>query len=251
MAFYDDNNRRLALLEDLSAGLARLTRIPIPGSGRSPERGAWANPVIGAFLGAASGAVYAIASVVGLTPFLAAVLAVACLIVVTGARNERALVTASERLAEVLASTASRDSGGGVAGTVAMVLFLGARVGALAAIGDPAVVTAAMVTALALSLSAVVAVAHYSPESEEDEFEPESARTGSGTVLAAALIAIVIAALVMPSAAAAGIIAACLCGVGLVYGARRRIDLETDEILGATQPFVEIAVLVVLAAAVG
>lgn len=253
MAFFDDNDGRLVLLEDLSAGLARLTCISVPGSSpdRLPGRGAWANPVIGAFLGAASGAIYAIGFAAGLTPFLAAVLAVACLIAVTGARNERALTVASERLAELLTPTLSRDTGAGVGGTVAIVLSLGARVGALAAIVDPVAVTAAMVTALALSLSAVVAVDHYSPDADEDEYGAPLAPTGPGIVLAGALIAIVIAVLVLPFGAGAAIIAASLCGVGLVYAARRRIDMETDEILGATQPLIEVVVLVVLAASAG
>ncbi len=260
MAFFDISDDRLALLRDLSAGLARLTWIPVPdsepGLERPAARSAWAYPVVGVLIGAIGGLVYAIAVAVGLTPPLAAVLAVACLIGVTGALNESALASAAERVAEMM----DRSPGGqpaagrriGATGAITLVLSLGARIGALSAIAGTTAAVAALVSAQALSLAAVVAVMHYaSQDSEKDEEDEDETRPGPGIVLAAAVIAIVVAALVLPYGAGAAIVAACLCGAGMVYAASRRIDMAPGAILGATQPATEIVVLIVLAASAG
>ncbi len=235
--FYE-KERGLALLRDLSACLSQLTRIPVPGSTAlgttAATRSVWAFPIIGAVLGAIGGGVYTIGALAGLTPALAALAGIGCLIAVTGARNEKLLVQAADRF--------------GLSETIVLMLLLGARVGTLAAIAQPTAVAASLVAALSLSLAAGVAVRHYAADAWYDDPGGETNRPSSGIVLAAALIAIVMSALVLPFGAGAAIIAACLCGAGLAYAVRREVTGDATVLADAVQPVTEIAVLVVLAA---
>jgi len=136
----------------------------------------------------------------------------------------------------------------GIAGTLAIILSLGARVGALAAIADVAGVTAALVAALSLSLAVAVVVSYSLPNDLDAEYSQPSDRTSSGMALASAVIAIVLSALVLPFGAGAAIIGACLCGASLAYVAWRQLDLESGQLVAVAQPVTEIVVLLILAA---
>jgi adenosylcobinamide-GDP ribazoletransferase len=257
MRFDDIIDRILTYLKDISLCLGRITVIPAPGemaADRPPARSQWAYPVVGAFLGAVGGMVYAIVLGLGLTPLLAAILVIACLLGITGAMHESAFAGMMDRLAELFGrseSNAYETSGGmGVAGVLTIILALGARVGALAAIGDAVSVAAALVAALALSLSAVVVVSYSTPSDLDDEFSDLSDRPGTGVVLASAVFAIVLSVLVLPFGAGAAIIGACLCGAGLSYTAWRQLDLDSGQLVAAAQPITEIVVLLILAASV-
>lgn len=255
MGFDGLADRFLTYLKDLSLCLGRLTVFPAPRDtvlDRRPERSLWAYPVIGAFLGAVGGVVYAIALGLGLPPFLAAILALACLLCVTGAVHETAFAELTDRLAGLFGHadpTIYETPGGvGIAGTLTIILSLGARVGALAAIADTAGVVSALVAALALSLAVQIAVSYSIPSDIDDEFSDSSDRPGTGVVLASAVIAIVLSAIVLPFGAGAAIIGACLCGAGMAYAAWRQLDLEDSQLVAAAQPVTEIVVLLILAA---
>jgi adenosylcobinamide-GDP ribazoletransferase len=248
-------DRVLTWLKDISLCLARLSVFPVPHEAvaeRPLARRLWAYPVIGAFLGAVGGAVYAMALGSGLTPLLAAILALACLLGVTGAIHEAAFAEVVDRLAGLFGRsypTPYEAPGGiGIAGTLAIILSLGARVGALAAVADAAGVAAALVAALSLSLAVAVVVSYSMPNELDDEYSQPSDRTSSGVALASAVIAIVLSALVLPFGAGAAIIGGCLCGASMAYVARRELDLESGQLVAAAQPVTEIVVLLILAA---
>lgn len=258
MRFDGETDRFMIYLKDLSLCLGRLSLLPAPrelDSGRPQARSLWAYPVIGAFLGGVGGVTYAIALGLGLTPLLAAILALACLLCVTGAVHETALADLADRLAGLSNRsnpTIYETSGGvGIAGTLTMILSLGARVGALAAIAGAADVASALVAALALSLAVMIAVNYSIPSDLDDDFSESSDRPGTGVVLASAVIAIVLSALVLPFGAGAAIIGACLCGVVMAYAAWRQLDLESGALVAAAQPVTEIIVLLILAASAG
>lgn len=252
MKFDGEMDRILTWLKELSLCLGQLSLIPVPSESdaeRPLSRILWAYPVIGAFLGACVGAVYAVALGLGLTPFLAAILALVCLLGVTGAMHDSNLAEVIDRFAGLSGRTNLETSGGlGIAGILAIMLSLGARVGALAVIADAAAVTASLVAALALSLAVVVVVSYSAPEDLGDEYSEPSARIGSGVVLSSAVIAILLAALVLPFGAGAAIVGACLCGAAIAYTAWRSLDLERDQVIAAAQPITEIVVLLILAA---
>jgi adenosylcobinamide-GDP ribazoletransferase len=255
MNFDGAADRFLAYLRDLNLCLGRLTVFPAPHESvteRARTRSQWGYPVIGAFLGGVGGVVYAIALGFGLTPLLAAILALACLLCVTGAMHETAFAELTDRLSVLWGRsdpTIYDTPGGiGIAGTLTIILSLGARVGALAAIADAASVASALVAAWALSLAVLVAVSYSVPSDLDDEFSDLSDRPGTGVVLASAVIAVVLSALVLPFGAGAAIIGACLCGVGMAYAAWRQLDLESSQLVAVAQPVTEIVVLLILAA---
>jgi adenosylcobinamide-GDP ribazoletransferase len=257
MRFDNEIDRILTYLKDLSLCLGRLTVLPAPREpaiGRPPAKTQWAYPVIGAFLGAIAGVVYVVVLGLGLTPLLAAIIAMACLLGISGANHETAFAGVMDRLAELSGRSdppVYESSGGmGIAGILTIVLSLGARVGALAAIGDGADVAAALVAALALSLAVVVTVSYSTPSDLDDEFSEISDRPGSGVVLASAVIAIVLSALVLPAGAGAAIIGACLCGAVMAYTVWRQLELESSQLVAASQPITEIVVLLIVAAVV-
>jgi len=255
MRFEGEIDRLLIYLKDLSLCLSRLSLLPAPHEldpDRLPARSLWAYPIIGAFFGAVGGIVYAVALGLGLTPLLAAILALASLLCVTGAVHETALADLADRLAGLSNRsnpTIYETSGGiGIAGTLTMILALGARIGALAAVADAADVASALVAALALSLAVMVAVNYSIPTDFDDDFSDSSDRPRTGVVLASAVIAIMLSALVLPYGAGAAIIGACLCGVGMAYAAWRQLEFESNELAAAAQPVTEITVLMIVAA---
>ncbi len=248
-------DRVLTWLKDISLCLGRLSVFPVPHEAvveRPLARRLWAYPVIGAFFGAVGGAVYAIALGLGLTPLLAAILALACLLGATGAMHETAFAEVADRLAGLFGRSGPAPyetrGGIGIAGSLTIILSLGARVGALAAIADAAGVTAALVAAASLSLAVVVVVSYFMPNDLDDEDSQPSDRTSSGVALASAVIAIVLSALVLPFGAGAAIIGACLCGASMAYVVWRQLDLESGQLVAVAQPVTEIVVLLILAA---
>lgn len=266
----DGGERGFALLRDLSQALTRLTRIPVPDAGSFADdegdgrgRIVWAYPVIGALIGAAGGIAYALLYAAGLPALLAAIVALCCLVAVSGAAPENSLVRCAERLAEAGTLGGATATGPlGTVGIITLVLSLAARAGAMAAIAEPMAVAAALVAAGTLSQAAVVVSMHFVPpaadeavidyEFEDDEgTEVPGARPASGTMMAAALIAIVIAALVLPFGTGGAIVAACVGGGAVTALAWREAGGYTKDMLGTAQQIAEIAVLVVLAAVAG
>lgn len=143
-------------LADLSTGFMFLTRLPIPGDGSRPlSAAAWTFPVVGAFVGALGGLVYWAALWLGLTPLIAALLAVATTAAVTGALHEDGLSDAAdglwgghnpEKRLEIM-----RDSRIGGFGALALVISVGLRVSALATLRFPDGVLVFLIAAHALS----------------------------------------------------------------------------------------------------
>lgn len=245
----------LVTLHDLPAALGLLTRLPVPvDAPRAMARGAaaaWAYPLAGAVVGAIGGVVYAVAVWLGLPAALAAGLAVAALVVTTGALHEDGLADTADglwggwtrdRRLEIM-----RDSRIGTYGVMALVLVIGLRTGALAAL-SPGTVWLALVGGGALSRAAMVGVWSMLPPARTDGL---SATTGQPRAVTAWLslgLGIGIAAL---ACGMAGVIAALtgLAGavlVGLV--ARAKIGGQTGDVLGAAQQIAEIATLLALVA---
>ena len=118
-----------ALSTELRTGLAFLTRLPLPmaaeTSGAEVARASWTFPVIGAGIGLVAALIYWIAYGFGLYPLVAATLAVAGTMLLTGCLHEDGLAdtadgfgggTTPERKLEIM-----RDSRLGTYGAAALV----------------------------------------------------------------------------------------------------------------------------------
>lgn len=138
LSFARDRLARLA--PDVGANMRFFTRLPWPGVEFSPpdfQRIAWAAPLAGALIGLIGAAALVVGHAVRLPGLMAGTLALAAMIVATGALHEDGLADVAdgfgggasrERKLEIL-----RDSRLGTYGVVALVLSLMLRAGAIAA----------------------------------------------------------------------------------------------------------------------
>ena len=258
----------MAFLFDLYRTLRFATRLPLPLLAREDE-----DPVVsadgfapafamcGVLVGLIGGVVLSLTALLGASPTLASLLGVGSMILVTGALHEDGLADCAdgigggrtrERKLDIM-----RDSAIGTYGVLALVLSVGTRVAALAAIVVISPWTALLVVIATQTLSRSAAMI---PAALLDPARPDGAGARLG---APSLHAVIIA-----NAAAGGVALAALCaGLGALAGfaglllavtaiavvvwlviasAQRYIGGQTGDVLGATQQLTDLAGLVVL-----
>ncbi|MEL7344930.1 MAG: adenosylcobinamide-GDP ribazoletransferase [Pseudomonadota bacterium] len=233
------------------AGLAVqfLTRLPVPDPGWSQERMAatprW-YPAVGALVGALSGLIFLIAVHI-FPPALAAVLATAAGILITGAFHEDGLADSADGLGGGTTREKSleimRDSRLGTYGTLALVLILMAKVGALTAM--PFVAPFALIAAHSVSRwSTLWVMVRMEYARDHGTGKPVAAGIGPGGLVFAGLCA---ALAMVPLALSVGAVAVLVAVVGAALGhwamrARfsRKLGGYTGDTLGAVQQLSEI-----------
>lgn len=242
---------------DLRIATAFLTRFPVRTRAEA-ARGAlgkagWAFPLIGIGVGLAGGAVFTIASWLGLTVWLAALFAVAAQVWLTGALHEDALGDVADgfggggdRQAKL---AIMRDSRVGTFGVIALVLAFAARIAALAALEEAGAVLAALVAAGAVSRAGMVWLMRCLPLAREDGLAHRAGVPDNDTTAVATIIALAAAA------SASGIAGAVVVAVGAAFGlaaiarlALRQIGGQTGDVLGTGQQTAEILCLCALVA---
>lgn len=243
---------------DLRIALSFLTRLPVTAPGSLPANGLAramrAFPLAGAAVGAISGAVL-LAALPPLTPAIAAVLAVLAAVWVTGGLHEDGLADTADGFGGAGDRTRRlaimRDSRIGSFGVVALVLSLGLRASALAALAaDPAAAVLALIAAGALSRAVMPVAMRLAPPARSDGLGFGAGKPPAGTAATAMLLAAATALACLPFAGAvAAVLAAMATTFGLCRLAERKIGGFTGDVLGALQQGVEIAVLLVAVAA--
>ncbi|ALK09763.1 adenosylcobinamide-GDP ribazoletransferase [Blastochloris viridis] len=239
------------------AAVIYFTRIPLP---RLPALAAedWQRattywPLIGLGVGIVTAAVYVLASL-GLPAPVCAGLALAAGVILTGAQHEDGFIdvcdglgaATKERMLEIM-----RDSRIGAFGAIGIVLMLGLKWQALAAMPFE-VVPFALVAGHAFSRTlgaAVMAVLSYA-RTDESRAKPMVSDLGGdrlGLVIALGIVPLVL----LPGAA---ILPAAMAGAAMwtacVASFRSRLDGYTGDCLGATQQLCELAILLSVLAAV-
>jgi adenosylcobinamide-GDP ribazoletransferase len=214
--------------------VAFLTRLPV-GSGRLSPGAAVFFPVVGAALGALVGVV---ARNDFVPPLVAAALAVALELVVTGALHVDGLADSADGLAgrdREHALAIMRDHSLGAYGASALTLDLVAKTAALASTDD----VVAVIAAFALSRAAPLPLAAALPYARAD---------GTGRVLdrlplwtAAPGVALALGVGVLAPAAIA---AAVLVTAGVWWLARRRLQGVTGDVMGAAVELTATAALI-------
>jgi len=243
-------------VDEIRAAIQLLTRLPVwrPQAEQAPTTGVciWAFPLAGAAVGAIGGAAYAlVAGWGGASPALAAVVALAAMVMATGAFHEDGLADTvdglgggrtRERKLEIM-----RDSRIGTYGTLAIVLSCAWRVAALAAIADPWTVVGALVGCGALSRAAILLpIARLRP-ARTDGLGISVAAPDERLVTAGFAIAFVIGSATLPGAAVLILpVAAIAVAFAMILIAKRQIGGYTGDILGATQQLSEGAMLLAL-----
>lgn len=244
-------------LAEIGVALALLTRLPMPplpsGAFDRPSRAAWAFPLVGALVGVLAGVVGLAAFGLGLPGAAAAGLALTAQIALTGALHEDGLADTADGLwgggAPARRLEIMRDSRIGTYGVLALVLSLGMRWLALAALLPAGI--GALIAAAALSRGMLPALMTALPPARSDGLSRSVGAPGPGASAVAAGLGLLLAlaaagpAILVPALLAAVLVAA------LGRLARRRIGGQTGDILGAAQQLAEIALLLGLMSALG
>ena len=151
------------ILAGFAAATGFLTRIPVaanPDGGQLADA-AWAFPLVGAGIGAIAAVVFAIAQLIGLGDWPAALLAVLAGLLLTGALHEDGLADTVDGLAgghnRERKLAIMRDSRVGSFGVLALVLSVGLRAAALAQTGEAVFAGLALIAAHAASRGLVTA----------------------------------------------------------------------------------------------
>lgn len=243
---------------DVAAALGLMTRLPVPVNGAlAQKRGAaaaWAWPLAGALVGGLAGLVLWASMAVGLPPLAGGFLAVATQVLLTGGLHEDGLADSAdglwggwtrERRLEIM-----RDSRIGSYGVLALILSVGLRTAACAALPIGPLACAALIGSGAASRAAMAGVMAALPPARSDGLSAGAGRPRPATALLALAIAVCVCLIALPAGAALGVCAVCLAGVAVVAAiARAKIGGQTGDILGASQQLAEIAALLALAAA--
>ncbi|WP_375309883.1 adenosylcobinamide-GDP ribazoletransferase [Bradyrhizobium sp. A5] len=248
------------VVADLRMAASFVTILPVasskPAADGAVARATWALPVAGLLVGLAGALVYKIASRCGLTPNLAALLALATTVLITGALHEDGLADTADGLGggrtRARKLEIMRDSRIGTYGTCALILSFGLRWSALATIANPWLVALALCAAQAGARAGVPAFMSLVPPARPDGLSASAgAPPGRSVAIAFALGTLVLALALGPGKALAGLILLSLAGLLLARLAIRQIGGQTGDILGAFEQLGEILILLVAAALLG
>ncbi|MGO4526837.1 adenosylcobinamide-GDP ribazoletransferase [Microvirga sp. 2MCAF35] len=219
-------------------------------------------PLGGLLIGLLPAALFGLALLLDLGPWLAAMLSVAAMVMATGALHEDGLAdladsvggSTREKRLEIM-----RDSRIGSFGASALFLALALRIGALATLAsrlDGGAVIAAFLIAASLSRTAGLIPLVFLPPARRDGIARAVGQPARETFwLAAGIaggIAVVLGAVAVlpPLGIALMLVLSGLAGVALAGFASRHLGGQTGDVIGAAQQVAEIAALIGLLTAV-
>lgn len=246
---------REGILGDIAICLAFFTRLPVrfePG-GRRLGEAIWAAPLAGLAVGLAGGAAYLLAFQSGVPGSVAAALALAATLALTGCLHEDGLAdvadgfgggrTAARKL-EIM-----RDSRIGTFGTIALIMSLLIRWGALASLDGPFDVLWALLAAETTSRAMLPAFMQMVPPARPEGLAANAGPVSPETTAWAGAIGLIAILLFLGLAGAPP----ALLLLGAVFLAMRHLFLsqiggQTGDTLGALQQAGSITVLIVAAA---
>ncbi|MGI9413510.1 MAG: adenosylcobinamide-GDP ribazoletransferase [Hyphomicrobiales bacterium] len=245
---------------DLKHSLGFLTRLPVGHGAPAPRPAAMrAYPLAGAVVGLCGGVLYLCADAANLPAGLAALLAVAAMVAVTGALHEDGVADTAdgfgggwdrERKLEIM-----RDSRIGSFGVIALVLVLGIKVFAIAALagrsGDPAMPLYALIGSAALSRAMSVWLLRLLPPARADGLSADAGRPSPRVVTQALIAGAVVAGL--PVLLTLGLMALLIAAAAAALGlwlvkrlAQKQIQGQTGDVAGACQQVSECLYLMAL-----
>ncbi|MFQ5625312.1 MAG: adenosylcobinamide-GDP ribazoletransferase [Methyloligellaceae bacterium] len=244
-----------ALLDDVLCAFGVLTRLPLPQRERHEamqSRSVWAYPLVGAVVGALGAGVLFAAHQAGLYGMLAAGLALGVQIIVTGGLHEDGLAdvadgfgggrTKADKL-EIM-----RDSRIGAYGVIALILVIGLRWSAIAALGLGEAVAALIVSGV-LGRVAIAGLPLLLAPARSSGLGATIANPPVAAVGGAVIIGLGLALALMPLPKFAAIIfVMAVCAAIFARLARQQIGGYTGDVLGACEQVTETAILLTLAA---
>ena len=245
-----------ARLDELRLALMLLTRLPV---GRLAEpvpsmaAASWAFPLAGLCVGIIAAIVLAVSMAAGLPPPVAAGLALAAGIIVTGGLHEDGLADTADGFGggrdrdHKLAIM--RDSRIGSFGTLALILALGLRWSAVTAVASQDLYQAAVaLVAIAIASRAGLAcvLVMLPPARADGMGRAAASRIGSRAAVSLALGTGALALLASPAAALLIVIGLVIVHVVVALISLRQIGGQTGDVLGATQQVADLCAWIVL-----
>lgn len=252
-----------AWTDDLAAALRLLTRLPVPRHlPADPDwsRAGRAYPLVGLLIGSIGALTFALAGFLGLPAVLCALLALAATIAVSGALHEDGLADVADGFGgggdRDRKLAIMRDSRIGTYGVLALLLSVGLRAAALAALGAPALGAPALVAAAlpavhALARALLPAVMLGLPLARRDGLAAATGKPRARDVFTALGLGIGAVWLLWgPGTALLLFAVAAALAAGLSWLARRQVGGYTGDLLGAVEQAVETVLLLILVALV-
>ncbi|HWG80136.1 MAG TPA: adenosylcobinamide-GDP ribazoletransferase [Stellaceae bacterium] len=230
--------------DELRFAAGFLTCLPVAAPAASPAgalaEASWAFPVIGTAIGLIGAAAYALAAALGLPPLASALLTLAATAAATGALHEDGLADSADGLLgggnRVTRLAIMRDSRSGPYGVLALIVGVGLRAAALAALGDPVRVAAALVAAHAAARGGLPLVLRALDPARDDGLGALAGRPEPATAWTAAAIGAAIALVALRLGAGLSALIVAGGAMALTAGlARRRIGGYTGDVLGAVE----------------
>ncbi|PID37164.1 MAG: adenosylcobinamide-GDP ribazoletransferase [Rhodobacterales bacterium] len=243
---------RSQILNDIAEAFALLTRFPVRATSFRGAGSAWAWPLTGLATGTLAALAAAAALWLGLPTALAACIALALLIVPTGALHEDGLADSADGLwgghTRARRLEIMKDSRIGSYGVIALILSLLARFAALFALIDAGQLAALPAAAL-LSRAPMAALMAALPNARQSGLAHDTGRPSAKTATTGLVLAAAIALPLTGTALIAALFWGSLAALATAAIAKRKIGGQTGDILGACQQVTEITVLFALTAA--
>ncbi|MGI8725604.1 MAG: adenosylcobinamide-GDP ribazoletransferase [Methyloceanibacter sp.] len=244
----------MLVLNDLRTSAAFLTRLPLAApEGASIARASWAFPLVGLAVGALGGLVYELTLFLGLTPFIAAMLAVAATILLTGALHEDGLADTAdgfgggatvERKLEIM-----RDSRIGTYGVLALIVSFSLKVGAVASLGDPLLAAIALMTAHIAARATLPAFMFAVKPARADGLSAAAGRPPVRSVEIAVVLGVLALGVGLdPIRGVVALLLLLLTGLILARLTLRQIGGQTGDVLGALEQLCEVLILLTASA---
>ena len=239
---------------DLLVCLTFYTRLPLPAPpARDFGMASWASPLAGAIVGGLGALAYAAAHKLGLSPAIAALLAVAPTLALTGALHEDGLADTADGLGggrtRAQKLEIMRDSRIGTFGACALVLSIALRAAAMASLADPSLVVPALIAAHAASRASLPAFMRLLPPARPAGLSARAGRPPLASAVLAGFLGVLGLLLGLRIAAALVALAVIVAVAGAIaLLCVRQINGQTGDVLGALEQAVEVVVLLVAAA---
>lgn len=247
-------------IQDVAVALVFLTRLPIrPGFtfGMGALRTACrAFPLVGLIVGGLSGTLYVLATMLGLPSLVAALIAIAAQVMLTGALHEDAIADVADGFGggtdRDSKLTIMRDSHVGTYAVVILILVIGIKAAAISEIEDPLMVFALLVAASSISRGLMGWALYLLPPARDDGLGRGAGQPEIMAVLGATLLTVLIAILILGASIGAIALLAAIVGAALIGAvAYRQIGGQTGDVLGAIQQVSELFILLACVAIIG
>lgn len=241
----------LGWITEIRLALAFLTRLPLP---LKDEMASYpvgaavrAFPLAGLAVGAIGSVIYVLADLLGMSPTIAALLAIASTVIVTGGLHEDGLADAADGLGARTRDEAlsiMRDSRIGAFGVMALFFVLSLRVVTLSYAGSTVEAVLLILAAAAGSRAVMPALMYMLPPARRDGLgwaagHPDRRRVVDAGALGALIMVLALWPIWGLIAIAAATAAAGITG----WLARKRLGGQTGDVLGAAQQLAETAIL--------